>query len=67
MAINVRSIPIREAFEQLRIGSTKGYELVATGELRTYLVGDRRFTTPKSISDFIAKREAEETAKRSAA
>jgi hypothetical protein len=36
---------VDETCAALRIGRTKFYEEVATGELETYTIGDRRFTT----------------------
>jgi len=57
-------IAIREAFELLKIGVTKGYELVGNGELRTYCIGDRRFTTTEALAELVAKCEAEATAAR---
>jgi hypothetical protein len=36
---------VDETCTALRIGRTKFYEEVAAGELETYTIGDRRFTT----------------------
>ena len=53
-----RGYPIREAFERIGLRPTKGQELVNTGELETYLIGNRRFATAEAIERVIKARIA---------
>ncbi len=55
------AIPILRAFKVLGVSKPKGYELVNTGQLRTYKIGVRRYTTRPVLRDFIEARfKAEE-------
>jgi excisionase family DNA binding protein len=44
---------IEEARERLRVSRPTVYQKIATGELKTYKVGRRRFTTDEFIDAFI--------------
>lgn len=46
-----------EGLELLGLARTKGYELIANGELHTFKVGRRRFISSRSIDHFITQHE----------
>lgn len=46
---------IEEARARLRISRPTIYQKIATGELKTYKIGRRRFTTDEFIDDFIER------------
>ncbi len=46
-----------ETEERLGISHTLLYELIRSGELRSFKIGARRFISAKAIHDLIAKRE----------
>jgi hypothetical protein len=46
------------AWQMLGIGNTHGYALLRSGELVSYLDGDRRKITTESIRNYIARRIA---------
>lgn len=48
------AVPILQAFKVLGVSKPKGYELVNTGQLRSYKIGARRYTTRPVLRDFIA-------------
>ena len=48
-----------ETAEALGIGHQKLYDIINSGELRTYTVGRRRYCSEDAIRDFIRAREAE--------
>ena len=48
--------PILDAFRELGVSNPKGYELVNSGELETYTIGVRRFTTGAALSRLIESR-----------
>jgi hypothetical protein len=50
----------RETWEALSIGSTKGYELLGSGELVSYHEGKARRILVSSIRDYVARRLAAE-------
>jgi excisionase family DNA binding protein len=50
------AVPILQAFKALGVSKPKGYELVNSGELRTYKIGTRRYTTRPVIREFIESR-----------
>src|SRR6187431_715712 len=54
-----RAFPILEAFRRIRVSSVKGYELIKTGELQSYLVGRRRYATAQALGAFVERRIAE--------
>jgi excisionase family DNA binding protein len=47
------------AFGLIGVGVTKGYELIATGELRSYRIGRARRITMDSIRALIAEKLAQ--------
>ena len=55
-------VPIREAYRALGIGLVTGQSIVNSGELESYMIKSRRYTTPAAIERFIRKR-IEESAK----
>ena len=48
--------PILEGFQRINVGPTAGAALVKSGELKTFLIGCRRFVTEAELQRFIAKR-----------
>lgn len=62
----VCAIPVVEAFD--RLGSSRGhvYPFIMSGELRTFTLGRRRFTTLEWLSDFMRRQESAESLRRSA-
>ena len=54
-----RARPIQEAFKRIGIRRGRGYELVASGELETFLIGRRRYATDEAIQAFFDRRIAE--------
>lgn len=60
-----RAFPILEAFSRLGISTFKGYELIDAGELKTYMIGRKRFITQRDLDAFIQRqlgRSMKETA-----
>ena len=59
--MNVRAAySVREARELLGgISQATYYQLVGSGDLKTFLIGTRRMTSPEAIEAFIRKRESE--------
>jgi len=53
-----------EVADQLRVGRTKVYELIASGKLRSVKIGRRRRVSPGALEEFIerSEREGEEVA-----
>jgi excisionase family DNA binding protein len=47
-----------EAAEQLGIGRTKVYELMASGELRSVKIGAARRVSATALADFVAALDA---------
>ena len=65
--------PILEGYERLNLGATAGAALVKSGQLKTFMIGARRYVTEAELQRFIAKRmreyareTAEDRAKRTA-
>ena len=50
---------IREFEHAVGISHSTTYELIGTGELKTFTIGKRRFISAGALHDFIARREAE--------
>jgi excisionase family DNA binding protein len=48
---------VDETCARLRIGRTMFYKEVAAGELETYTIGDRRFTTDEAQRRYIARKQ----------
>lgn len=54
-----RGYTVPEACKYLRLGVTTVYELIATGQLRTFKIGRARRVTRDALDEFIANRERE--------
>ena len=48
-------LSVNEAMECLRVSRPTFYSLISSGQLKTYKVGRRRFTTAEYIDEFIEK------------
>ena len=55
----IRAYPIREAFDRLGVGVVKGYDLVNSGDLETFMIGRRRYATDEALRRLIQQRIAE--------
>jgi len=53
------AVPPRVAFKMLSVGTTKGYDLLARGELESFVDGHMRRITIASINAYVARRVAE--------
>lgn len=49
------AIPPKQAFAALGVGVTKGYELIATGDLETFKIGRATRVTTESIRAYVAR------------
>jgi hypothetical protein len=47
--------PIIKGFARLGIGTVKGYELIKEGQLRTFLIGRRRYISEAELHRFIQR------------
>lgn len=56
MAIVPRAVPPKAAFQIIGVGATKGYELLAQGELESFTIGRARRVTVASIDAFVERR-----------
>jgi excisionase family DNA binding protein len=56
--VNARLNTVETALERLCISRAKGYELIASGELRSVKIGRRRLIPESAIVEFIARLEA---------
>ena len=54
-----RLLTPEEVAEQLRVGRTKVYELLASGKLRSVKIGRRRRVSPGALEEFIERSERE--------
>lgn len=45
----------KDAFAAIGVGVTKGYELINSGELESFMVGRSRRITTESIRAFVAR------------
>lgn len=60
-----RAYPILEIFQRLKIGPTKGAELIRPGpngeapQIETFMIGRRRYATEEAVAAFIRLRIAE--------
>ncbi|AMU24298.1 DNA binding domain%2C excisionase family [Mycobacteroides abscessus] len=52
--INARLYPLEEVMDRLLVGRTKLYELIASGQLRSFKVGKRRVVSDAALREFIA-------------
>lgn len=55
MELNPLAIPPKAAFDALSIGVTKGYELIASGDLETFKVGRATRVTTESIRAYMQR------------
>ncbi|RIV83408.1 DNA-binding protein [Aurantiacibacter zhengii] len=49
------ALPPKEAFAAIGVGVTKGYELIASGDLQTFKVGRATRVTTESIRAYVAR------------
>lgn len=49
------AIPPKQAFAALGVGVTKGYELIAAGDLETFKIGRATRVTTESIRAYVAR------------
>lgn len=66
---NLRDLPalvatVNETMAALKVGRAKLYELLAAGELESYLQGSSRRITWRSIASYLERRLKEEEARR---
>ncbi len=47
------------AAQKLGLGLTKTYELIGTGELKSFTIGARRLIAAEALDDFMARKMAE--------
>jgi hypothetical protein len=52
----------KDAFAAIGVGITKGYELLAQGELQSFKVGRATRITTASIRDFVARQLQQQAA-----
>jgi len=52
----------KDAFAAIGVGVTKGYELLAQGELQSFKVGRATRITTASIRDFVARQLQQQAA-----
>jgi hypothetical protein len=53
---STRAYPIAEAFERLGIKTTKGFELIKSGELQSFTIGRYRYITEQELRRFVRSR-----------
>jgi hypothetical protein len=56
MLIGLKAVPPKTAFQIIGVGVTKGYELLADGELESFTIGRARRVTVASIDAFVERR-----------
>jgi hypothetical protein len=49
------AIPPKDAFAAIGVGVTKGYELLAAGELQSFKIGRATRITTASIREYVAR------------
>jgi excisionase family DNA binding protein len=54
------ALPPKAAFAAIGVGTTKGYELINSGELETFKIGRSTRITTDSVRDYVARRLAEQ-------
>lgn len=47
-------VPLKSAFRAIGVGTTKGYELVAAGQLTLVKIGTKSLITAESLRRFVA-------------
>jgi excisionase family DNA binding protein len=58
--IRERIMTVMEAQEALRIGHTKMYQLLSSGEIRSFHIGSRRFIRSSDLDRFVNRQLTEE-------
>lgn len=53
MATSVQLLTVAEVCQQLRVGKSKVFELIATGELESLKIDTARRFTQQQVADFI--------------
>jgi hypothetical protein len=51
--------PVTEGFDLIGLTRTAGYAAIASGELKTYKAGRRRFVTHKALVDYTERKQRE--------
>lgn len=59
LAVNPKSFTIPEWCARRRVGRTRAFEEIASGRLRTYKVGRRRYVSEEADLQWARDREAE--------
>ena len=57
---SVQIMTVMEAQEALRIGHTKMYQLLSSGEIRSFHIGSRRFVRSSDLDRFVNQQLIEE-------
>jgi len=57
---SVQIMTVKEAREALRIGHTKMYQLLSSGEIRSFHIGSRRFIRSSDLDRFVNRQLTEE-------
>jgi excisionase family DNA binding protein len=57
---SVQIMTVMEAQEALRIGHTKMYQLLSSGEIRSFHIGSRRFIRSSDLDRFVNRQLTEE-------
>ena len=47
--------PFRTAFQMIGVGPVKGYELINSGQLKTFKIGSKRMASADELRAFIAR------------
>lgn len=58
----MKTMTINDLCLVLKLGRNKIYEEIASGRLRTYTVGRRRYSTDEAVEEYIRAREKEQQA-----
>lgn len=56
------AVPPKTGFEMLGVGTTKGYELINSGELEVFKIGRATRITTASIAAYVQRRLVEQKA-----
>lgn len=49
------ALPPKQAFAAIGVGITKGYELIAAGDLETFKIGRATRVTTESLRSYVAR------------
>ena len=58
--ITEQIMTVKETREALRIGHTKMYQLLSSGEIRSFHIGSRRFIRSSDLDRFVNRQLTEE-------